>query len=69
MREIDQRDCEWGQSDTEDAYKGKPSLPKMGDKSTCLDCGARIEFEGQHWRHIDSSPRHNARPVKFSRGI
>jgi hypothetical protein len=44
-------------------------LPKIGDKSNCLACGGAIEFEGQYWRHTDSSPRHIARPKTFTRGL
>ncbi len=33
-KEIDQRDCEWGQADTEDAYKSSAALAGHA----CIEC-------------------------------
>lgn len=46
------------------------TVPSIGNKASCADCGAEIEFNGQHWRHTDpdKQPRHMARPVKWGRG-
>ena len=44
------------------------TVPSIGNKATCSDCGEEIEFEGQYWRHTKSNPRHIAIPVKWGRG-
>ena len=36
---------------------------KVGDKGICRSCDGEIEWNGQHWFHRHSSPRHPAIPI------
>jgi hypothetical protein len=44
------------------------ALPKLGEKSTCCDCGTEIEYIGVYWRHVGTNPRHVARPFRSGGG-
>ena len=43
----------------------EPAAPKLGDRSTCRQCGKPIEFIAPYWRHIGTDPRHAAKPFDF----
>jgi len=42
-------------------------MPRLGAKSTCKLCGEPIQFLGDYWKHLGSSPRHPAIPVADKR--